>query len=252
MIALLRFLAAREVEVKLFLGGPDRAVDALQHWALLRAAPVGAGDAHQLEWTDLAGAGDVGALAEVDERPVLVCRRWRQGLARFFGPGLQVVKDLDLEGLPASLEEQPAFLERHFFAHEWMVGGDGSAHPGFDGGEVVGGQRARQEEVVVEAVVDRRSDSQLGFWKHANDSFSHDVRRGVAHGVDLGMSPGVEQLLDGTAHGRLEVLVSVGGLGGGRLAGHGGRCRCLTLVWSAHLHLRSAVWLVRGSRIGIS
>src|SRR4029453_16810685 len=54
-----RFFLALEVLVQLGLGCPRRAVDALQLWPLLVAAPVGAGDAQQLEGPNLAGLDDV-------------------------------------------------------------------------------------------------------------------------------------------------------------------------------------------------
>src|SRR5665811_379652 len=70
MVAALGFLAAVKVAVQLFLRGPDRAVDTLEHRPFLRAAPVRTGDGHQLERADLACARDVRALTEVYERTV--------------------------------------------------------------------------------------------------------------------------------------------------------------------------------------
>ncbi len=63
VVALLGFLEHVQVGVLVFLLRPGRAVDALQHLVLRVAAPVGAGDLHQLEdfelarWTARAGRG---------------------------------------------------------------------------------------------------------------------------------------------------------------------------------------------------
>ena len=54
VVALLRLLASPQVLIELLLGRPDRAVDALEHRALLVAAPVRPGRAEQLERADLA------------------------------------------------------------------------------------------------------------------------------------------------------------------------------------------------------
>ena len=46
----------------------ERAVDALEQRPVFTAAPVGAGDGHQLELGDLAGLLNLGAVVEVDFR----------------------------------------------------------------------------------------------------------------------------------------------------------------------------------------
>ena len=65
-----------------------------------------------------------------------------------------------------------------------MVRGDAVAHPRFDALEIVGRQRARQLEVVVEAVLDGRADPEPGPREQVQDRLRHDVRGRVAHGVD--------------------------------------------------------------------
>src|SRR5439155_12992468 len=97
-----------QILIERFLGRPDRPVDALEHVALLIAAPVGTGDRQQLERADPAGRGDVRSLAQVDEVAVLVDRgRWHRRVLAL-GPGGEVVEDLDLERLPALREKGPA------------------------------------------------------------------------------------------------------------------------------------------------
>jgi hypothetical protein len=49
VIALLGFFEAQQMRGEILLVGPGRAVDALQHLVAMIAAPVGAGQLHQLE-----------------------------------------------------------------------------------------------------------------------------------------------------------------------------------------------------------
>ncbi len=68
MVALGGFLEAQEMRVELLLVEPARAVDAREHGVALVAAPVGAGDARQLERLriELAGGGEVRPAAHVE------------------------------------------------------------------------------------------------------------------------------------------------------------------------------------------
>ena len=146
-------------------------------------------------------------LAQVDEQAVFVGRGGRKRGAGRRGAGRQIVQDLDLERLVATLEEGPTVGERDFLADERMVGGDGSAHGGLDGGQIVGRERARQEEVVVEAVVDRRADPELRAREDPQHRLGHHVRGGMAHRVQVRVGAGVEKLFHGSAlHGVEELL----------------------------------------------
>ncbi len=209
MVALLRLGPAPEVAVELVLGGPDRAVDALEHRALLVAPPVGAGDREQLERADPAGARHVGTLAQVDERAVLVDRDRRHRPVLGLRRGGEVVDDLDLERLPMGGEEGASLLGRELAPDERVVGRDAQAHPLLDRFEVLGGERARQLEVVVEAVADRRPDPELRAREEVENRLGHDVGGRVAHRVELAVGTGVEKLVDRPALGDLEQLVGL-------------------------------------------
>ena len=219
VVALLRLLAPPQVPVELLLRLPDRAVDPLEHRALLVAAPVGAGDGEQLERADLPGGLDVRALAQVAERAVLVEGDRRHRLAGLGRLAREVVEDLDLERLAVALLDRPALGERDLAADEGVVRGDarrasGPRSPTRSSGR----QRSRQLEVVVEAVVDRGPDAQPRAREQVQHGLGHDVRRAVAHGVDRRMGAGVEQLVRRAAIGRLERdLVLVRGHRRGRL-----------------------------------
>jgi hypothetical protein len=67
VVALLGFLDAGEVGLEVLLRRPRGAVDALEHLVLRVAAPVRAGDLHQLEDFELAGRGHVRPAAEIGE-----------------------------------------------------------------------------------------------------------------------------------------------------------------------------------------
>ena len=88
-----------------------------------------------------------------------------------------------------------------------MVGGDRRAHPLLDRGEVVGDERARQVEVVVEAVLDRGADAELRAREEVEHGLGHDVRRGVAHRVEVVVGVRVEELVGGALVGGREVEV---------------------------------------------
>ena len=67
VIALLGFHEAVQMLGERGLALPRRAIDALQHRALLVAAPVRSGDLHQLESLEPAGRGHVRPAAQIDE-----------------------------------------------------------------------------------------------------------------------------------------------------------------------------------------
>ncbi len=204
MVALLGLLAPPQVCVELLLGRPRRAVDALEHRPLLVAAPVRAGRAEQLERPDLAGARDVRAATQVDERALPVeGRRWHRG-AVALGGGQQVVDDLDLERLVVLDLERAGVGRRQLAQLERVVGGDALAHPRLDRREVVGGQRPGQLEVVVEAVVDDRPDPELRAGEQVQHRLGQDVRGGVAHRPELAGGAVVHELVGRAALGCLE------------------------------------------------
>ena len=70
VVALARLLKLALVLLKLLLCLEERSVDALELGVGLVAAPVGAGDAHELERRNLAGVVHVAATAEIGELAV--------------------------------------------------------------------------------------------------------------------------------------------------------------------------------------
>ncbi|MGX1268792.1 hypothetical protein RKD18_001986 [Streptomyces phaeoluteigriseus] len=159
---------------------------------LLAAAPVGGRVAHQLERRDEAGGGQVGTAAEVLP-------------AQLAGLGVQVVVDGQLTGADldvravvvrgGALEADQLQLVRlvgqllagglvgHHAAGEPLPALLDLLHLLLDGLEVLGRERLLDVEVVVEAVLDRRADAQLGLGEDLLHGLRHDVRGGVAQDV---------------------------------------------------------------------
>ena len=139
------------VEVGLLFKG--RAVDALEHLVVFVAAPVSARDAHELQRLDLARRGNVRARAEVREFALRV--------ERDQGVFWQVVDEFDLVGLAEAFKELQRFVAGDFLADERQVLLDDLPHFLFDVGEVGVAELAVHIDVVVEAVVDGRTDREL-------------------------------------------------------------------------------------------
>ena len=159
-----------QVRLQRVLGLPRGAVDALQHLVALVAAPVRARDGHELERGDLAGRADVRAAAEVDEAVVLV-----GGYRLVFR---DVRDDLQLERLVREVFARLA--ARQLRPAERRVGSDGLAHALLDALHVLGRERARDGEVVVEAVSGGWPDRELRLGEDVEHGLGHDVRGGVA------------------------------------------------------------------------
>ena len=117
--------------------------------------------------------------------------------------GRRVVDDLQLE--PVAVEDLARLVGRDLVAHERLVLVDDLADAGVDAVEVVGGERgaARQLEVVVEAVLDRRADAERGPGEQVEHRLRQHVGRRVADRVQPPLAVGRD---DGDA-------VAVGQLG---------------------------------------
>src|SRR5215471_1204678 len=170
MIALLRLLDAPKVLRELVLAEPGRPVDALEHRVLLVAAPVGSGRREKLEVLDLTRGADVRPAAEVDEVALLV-----EG----DGGRVDAADDLHLERLALLLEEADGFLASELRALEGGVGLGQLAHPRFDPLEVLRREGLGLGEVVVEAVLDGRTDGDLDLGEELLHGLRHEMRRGV-------------------------------------------------------------------------
>ena len=186
MVALLGFLLAPKIFLQLLGRFPGRAINALQLLVLLVAAPVGAGDIHQLErlGVDLARVGDVRTAAKIGEAVVRIKRDLRLLFERvtvFIQAALlQAFDEFQFVGLVLEFffsfsSGDDAFFELVLFVEDL-------SHPFFNGGEIFRLELARQIEVVVKAVLDGRADGDLGVAgrEHLSDGLGHDMRGRMA------------------------------------------------------------------------
>ena len=188
VVALGGLLHALHVGLQVVLAGPCGAVDALQHRVLLGAAPVGGGHALQLEGLDEAGVRQVRAAAQVLPDGVAlavhVVVHAQLGLADLGGGlgverGLLVSDQFELVRLVGLLGAGLLFGDRA--AAERLRGLDDPLHALLDLLEILRGERILDVEVVVEAVLDDRTDAQLGVRADLLDRLGHDMRGRMAH-----------------------------------------------------------------------
>ena len=172
MVAPLGLLLLVQPGVELGPGREGGAVDPLQLRVARVAAPVGAGQLGELEGADPAGRGPVRTAAEVEPLALVV-----EADRLAFRDG---VEQLELEPLAHPLEAGVRVLAAHLLAAEGPVGLHDLGHPGLDPGQVVRGERLLAVEVVVEAVLDRRADRDLGAGIEVLHRLGHDVGAVVA------------------------------------------------------------------------
>jgi hypothetical protein len=94
--------------------------------------------------------------------------------------------DLDLVALTLAGEEPDRVRLREHAARDRQVPRDDLAHSLLDRLEVGGCERFGTDEVVIEAVVDHRSDRHLGAGKELLDRLREEMRRRVAEHVEPG------------------------------------------------------------------
>ncbi len=142
VVAAPRFLEMGEVGVELLLRGEGGAVDTLQHLVALVALEVRARALEQLERADLVGTLHVRAAAQVDEVAVA---EDRDPLAL-----RDVGETHELDLLATRGEDRGGLVAAHLAALERAALLDDARHLGLDLLEVLGGETAREAEVVLE------------------------------------------------------------------------------------------------------
>ena len=154
VVALLRLLELLQMSVELLLASESRTVDARQHRPVGIAAPIGAGDFHQLERVaDLARRGHMRPAAEIE--PIAL------GIELDLLVGGNGVEQFDLERLALLLEQIPRRLARDCLFGERLVARDDLAHALLDRREILGRERRVAKEIVIETVLDHRADGDL-------------------------------------------------------------------------------------------
>ena len=177
MVAALGLFEAIEIGLQLLGIGPRRAVDALQHLVPRIAAPIGAGELHELEArAEPPRRRQVRAAAQIDERALAV---QRDRLA-----GRDSADDLGFVALALLQEELDGRVAIPDLAHDLLVARHDLVHALLDALEILGRERLAAREIVVEAVLDRGADRHLRFRIELLDGFRHDVRRVVAQELE--------------------------------------------------------------------
>ncbi len=177
VVALARLLQEALVLLEVGLLEERGAVDPAEHRPALVAAPVGARDRGELERLDALRRRAVRAQAEVREGAVAIKRDRLDALI-----ANEVLDQLDLVRLVLGGEPLERLFGRHVGALELLVGRDVARHRLLDLRQVVdrGPEVVRELEVVVEAVLDRRSDRDLRPGPELDHRGRQDVRGVVA------------------------------------------------------------------------
>ena len=183
VIALLRFLEPLQVLLELLLVRPGGAVDPLQHLVARIATPVSPRHLGELEGLELARRRHVRSAAQVD--PVALPVE-----ADLFLAG-NSSDDLRLVELAQALEVLHGLIARHDAPRDLLVGSRELGHLRFDGGEILRREGPLVGKVVIEPILDDRSDGHLGVGKELLDRLRQEMGRRVANDVEaLGIPVG--------------------------------------------------------------
>src|SRR4029078_8620375 len=154
MVALLGLFELVEIGGKVLFARPRRAVDPLEHRPVGIAPPIGAGDLQELEaLADLADRSHVRSAAKI--QPIALGVELDL-LA--FGNGID---QLELELLALLLEERLGVVAIDDLAREWCIARNDRVALRRDPRQIVRRDRLITGEIVIEAVLDHRTDRDL-------------------------------------------------------------------------------------------
>ena len=205
MVAALGFLDALLVGDEVLLGGPGRAVDALELVVRLVALPVGGRGLGEREAVaDQLGGGQVGAAAQVlpgdgtVPADVVVHGQVAPPTSTDApsAPLPFVVTSSSLYGWAAS--SRVASSSENFAAHEALAFLDDALHTLLELTQQLGGHRIDVAEVVVEAIGDERADAEVHVGEDVLNGLREHVRGAVAQDVQAILA-GQGDSLDGRA-----------------------------------------------------
>jgi hypothetical protein len=121
---------------------------------------------------------------EILERVVLIRRNNSARPALFAILVLPVQQSFDqLQFVRLIAKERARFIGIDNPVDKWMSAGNNAAHPLFDLFQIVGCQWARQVEIVVEPILDGRTDGDFSFGKDFEHCLCHHVRGRMAQTV---------------------------------------------------------------------
>ena len=181
VVALFGLFDTGQIRIELLLLREAGAVDALKHLAVAVAAPVGAGDARQLDGVALDAAGGVQMRAGAEVNEFALAVEGDNGVFR------QVVDELDLVRLIALLHELQRFVAGELKALETQLFLADLAHLGLKLLEHLGRERLGAVKIVIETVLDGRADGQLHLGVQALHGLGENVAGGVTVGILVGL-----------------------------------------------------------------
>src|SRR5262249_6066009 len=148
MVAPFRLLQPEKVLIKVFLARPGRAVDALQLGVFGVAAPISAGDVHQLEGlAEVTGRRQMGTDTEIDKIALPV----KADLLPF--RDFTNILGLVLLADPAEIGDRRITIPN--LARDLFVAAHDLAHPCLDPFEILRRKRLGTGEIVIEAGLSR-------------------------------------------------------------------------------------------------
>ncbi len=195
VVALFGLGETGEVSLEVFLTRPSRPVDARQHRPAVVASPVGAGELGQAKDLETPRVGHMRTAAEIDEITLAVDAD--DGVLR------KLAENLELVGLAPLAHEALGLSPRELLAAHGKRGPGDRTHTLFDFRKILIAQRRRRLDVVVEPVLDGRTDSETRPGVEFLQGLRQKMRRGVAEDFEPFRIP--------RTHGRDFVLRHHGG-----------------------------------------
>ena len=157
--------------IQIFLLEEGGSVDTLEHFVLGITAPVSAGNCHNLEYLYFAGGTHVRTGAEICEVALFI-----HGNLSIFR---KVIDQHNLVILSLVLEELQCFIAADYFLYQWNVFLGNLGHFLFNGCEIFLAENMGRVQIIVETVINSRSDGKLGAWEQVLDSLGHHMGSGM-------------------------------------------------------------------------
>ena len=154
VVALFGFLDHMQIGFQVFFIAPARAVNALQHFILAVAAPIGTGQLGQLKsFAELAGRRQMRATAQVFPRALPINRHILVGRNRGDNFGFIVLAN--------AFEMRHGFVAGPYFAGNGLIAVDDFLHAFFNRFQIIEAERGLAGKVVIKTVFNHRADGHL-------------------------------------------------------------------------------------------
>ncbi|VAL58884.1 Uncharacterised protein [Enterobacter kobei] len=165
VVTLRRFFQALQIGVQGFFIGPCGTINTLQHFVVAVATPVGACDLHQFKVMTETHIRHVRSTAHVDVFFVMV-QAWLVIMRDV------LVKNRDFIALATLDEGFTRFVPADFLLDDVIVRFGELVHTFFERVDIFLGQGMVKVNVIVEAVVDNRTNRHFGVWPQLLDSMT--------------------------------------------------------------------------------